>query len=97
MRIHCLTLALGQDLSHSLATALSVITALARLGAFQLQESTDTLPSERLTDVGDVLREASVASEFPRLITALAPVLVSNIGHVNLNGDRQVAEHPCRG
>jgi transcriptional regulator with XRE-family HTH domain len=58
--------------------------ALARLGAFHLQESTDTLPSERLTDVGDVLREAIVASEFPRLITALAPVLVSNIGRVNL-------------
>jgi len=58
--------------------------ALARLGALHLQESTDILPSERLSDVGDVIREAIVASEFPRLITALAPVLVRNADRINL-------------
>ena len=58
--------------------------ALARLGALHLVESTELLPSERLTGVGDVVREAIVASEFPRLITALGPVLVRNIDRVNL-------------
>ncbi len=58
--------------------------ALARLGAFQLQESTSVLPSERLSNVGDVVREAIVASEFPRLITALGPVVIRNIDNINL-------------
>jgi transcriptional regulator with XRE-family HTH domain len=58
--------------------------ALARLGALHLQESTDVLPSERLSNVNDVIREAIVASEFPRLITALGPVLVRNVDHLNL-------------
>ena len=42
------------------------------------------LPSERLSNVNDVVREAIVASEFPRLITALGPVLVRNVDHLNL-------------
>jgi transcriptional regulator with XRE-family HTH domain len=58
--------------------------SLARLGALHLQESTELLPSERLSNVSDVIREAIVASEFPRLITALAPVLVRNIDRINL-------------
>ena len=57
---------------------------LARLGALHLQESTGVLPSERLSNVGDAVREAIVAAESPRLITALAPVLVRNIDHINL-------------
>jgi transcriptional regulator with XRE-family HTH domain len=58
--------------------------ALARLGALHLQESSDVLPSERLSSVGDAVREALVTAESPRLITALAPVLVRNIDHINL-------------
>lgn len=51
--------------------------ALARFGALHL-------PSERLDDVGDVVREALVAPELPRLITAIAPVLVRNVDRLNL-------------
>lgn len=58
--------------------------ALARLGAVHLQESADVLPSERLTEVRDVVREALVAAEFPRSITALAPVLVRNVDRLRL-------------
>jgi transcriptional regulator with XRE-family HTH domain len=58
--------------------------ALARLGALHLQESTEALPSERLSGVSDVLREALVTPEFPRLITGLAPVLVRNVDRINL-------------
>jgi hypothetical protein len=58
--------------------------ALARLGALHLQESSDVLPSERLSEASDVIREAIVGSESPRLVTALAPVLVGNIDHLNL-------------
>jgi transcriptional regulator with XRE-family HTH domain len=62
--------------------------SLARLGALHLQESEDVLASERLSRLGDVVREALVASEFPRLITAVGPVLVRNIDRVNLQGLR---------
>lgn len=41
------------------------------------------LPSERLTRVTDVIREAIVAGEHPRLITAIAPVLVRNIDAIH--------------
>lgn len=58
--------------------------ALARIGALQLQESTDVLPSERLGDVSAVIREVIVASELPRQITALAPVLVTNVDRLHL-------------
>jgi len=58
--------------------------ALARLGALHLQESSAILPSERLTNAGAAVRETLVSAESPRLITALAPVLVLNIDHVNL-------------
>ena len=57
--------------------------ALARLGALHLQESTTVLPSERLSKVTDVIREAIVAGEHPRLITAIAPVLVRNIDAIH--------------
>lgn len=59
--------------------------ALARLGASHLGESTSVLPAERLMEAGDVLREALVTAESPRLIAALAPVLVLHIDSINLN------------
>lgn len=64
--------------------ASSIQNALARLGALHLQESADVLPSESLQQVGDVVRETLVTAEYPRLITALAPVLVRQIDRVNL-------------
>jgi transcriptional regulator with XRE-family HTH domain len=48
---------------------------LARLGAAQLQESPEVLPSERLEEAGAAIREALVIGT-PRLVTALAPALV---------------------
>ncbi len=57
---------------------------LARLGALHLKESVEVLPSERLEAVGDIVRETLVAAESPRLITALAPVLVRNADRINL-------------
>ena len=57
--------------------------ALARLGAIELRESGDVLPSERMADVNSVVREALLAGR-PRLIVALAPVIVLNIDKVNL-------------
>ncbi len=57
--------------------------ALARLGATHLQESSDVVPGERFQDLTNVLRE-TLAAASPRLITALAPVLVSNIDRLIL-------------
>jgi transcriptional regulator with XRE-family HTH domain len=56
---------------------------LARLGAPHLQERADVLPSERIEEVTAAVREA-LSEASPRLIAAIAPVLVSNIDHVNL-------------
>lgn len=56
--------------------------ALARLGALHLQERDDLLPIERLDEVNDVIREA-VVNGAPRLVTAIAPVLVRNANQVN--------------
>ncbi|HEX5660844.1 MAG TPA: helix-turn-helix transcriptional regulator [Polyangiales bacterium] len=53
--------------------------ALARLGAAHLRERDDVLPSERLREAETALREVLVAPESPRLLTALAPVLVENL------------------
>jgi len=58
--------------------------ALARLGALHLQESVQVLPSEHLEEVHDVVREAVIDSS-PRIITALAPVLVRNAERLNLD------------
>jgi transcriptional regulator with XRE-family HTH domain len=57
--------------------------ALAALGAGQLVERDDVLPTERLQDVSDVVRE-TLASAAPRLLTALGPVIVRHIDHINL-------------
>jgi transcriptional regulator with XRE-family HTH domain len=59
--------------------------ALARLGALHLQESTAVLPSEHLAKVTDVIREAIVAGEHPRLITAIGPVLVRHIDAIHVS------------
>jgi transcriptional regulator with XRE-family HTH domain len=58
--------------------------ALAQHGARHLQESIEILPSEELEDVASVVRETLVAGA-PRLVTALAPVLVRNADRLNLN------------
>jgi transcriptional regulator with XRE-family HTH domain len=58
--------------------------ALARLGATHLQESAEVVPNERRGQVTEVVREALVAGAHPRLITALAPVLVRNVDEINL-------------
>ena len=59
--------------------------ALARLGAIHLRHRSDVLPSERLDEAGDVVREVLLGAESPRHITSLAPVLVRNIDRINLN------------
>lgn len=59
--------------------------ALARLGAVHLQESERVLPSERFRRATDAIREA-LLSRAPRLITAIAPVLVCHADDVNLHG-----------
>ncbi|MBL0311238.1 MAG: helix-turn-helix transcriptional regulator [Holophagaceae bacterium] len=61
--------------------------ALARLGA-HLHERSTVLPSERLAEVGDVVREALLGAESARHTTSLAPVLVRNIDRINLNALR---------
>jgi transcriptional regulator with XRE-family HTH domain len=63
---------------------LRIQNALARLGASHVQESANVLPSEQLEDVHDVVREALVDGS-PRLVTALAPVLVDNAERLNLS------------
>lgn len=58
--------------------------ALARLGARHLRESREVLPSERLREVDSVLCEVLISAESPRLVTALAPVLVHNVEQAKL-------------
>jgi transcriptional regulator with XRE-family HTH domain len=58
--------------------------ALAAHGAHHLVEDPDLLPSENLTRVDAIVREALVSGENPRALTALAPVIISNIGQINL-------------
>jgi transcriptional regulator with XRE-family HTH domain len=58
--------------------------ALARLGARHLGESEEALPSNELERAQAVVREAIAVAGAPRLVTALAPVLVQNIERVSL-------------
>lgn len=58
---------------------------LARLGAAHLRESDADVPSDRLRDADVVVREVLLVPESPRLVTALAPVLVQNVDRLNLN------------
>jgi transcriptional regulator with XRE-family HTH domain len=55
---------------------------LARLGASELQE-TEALPSERVVDVNEAIRQTLLTGS-PRLVAALAPVLVRNANRVSL-------------
>ena len=57
--------------------------ALARLGATHLHESSEVLPRRELRDVGTAVREALIGGG-PRLVTALAPVIVSHVDRLNL-------------
>lgn len=50
--------------------------ALARLGAGQIGENRETLPSDRLKEVYDVAREILVSAQYPRLIPRLASVII---------------------
>jgi transcriptional regulator with XRE-family HTH domain len=59
--------------------------ALARMGARHLLENPDALPSERRDSATTAVRETLVLAEHPRLITALAPVIVQNIDALNLH------------
>jgi transcriptional regulator with XRE-family HTH domain len=65
-------------------TADELQNSLARLGAGQLFE-TEALPSERLQTASATVRETLVLAQHPRLITALAPVIVQNIDALNLH------------
>lgn len=58
--------------------------ALARLGAHQLQEQSDLVPSEDLDEPTEVVREVLIEGE-TRFLTALAPVLVSNIDRISFS------------
>lgn len=61
--------------------------ALVRLGARHLQERDDVLIGKELADVGNALHAALVSGE-PRLIAALAPVLVLHIDELNADAVR---------
>lgn len=63
--------------------------ALARLGAHGLREDPGTLPSSRLATARDAIREVLVSPDSPRLVAALAPVLVWNIDGLNLHALHQ--------
>jgi transcriptional regulator with XRE-family HTH domain len=58
--------------------------ALARLGADHLHESSAVLPGRDLEEIHDVVQQA-VLDGSPRLVTALAPVLIRNARAVNLS------------
>lgn len=62
----------------------SLQNTLSRLGASHLRESEDVLPSERLREAEAVLREVLIAPQSPRLLAALAPVLVENLALLQL-------------
>ncbi|MEZ4296309.1 MAG: helix-turn-helix transcriptional regulator [Polyangiaceae bacterium] len=57
--------------------------ALARLGATQLREMDGVLPTERVAELDDVIRETLFEGN-PRQLTALAPVIVRNIKQISL-------------
>jgi len=58
--------------------------ALAAHGASHLVEDPNLLPSENLTRIDSIVRETLVSGENPRTLTALAPVIINNIGQINL-------------
>jgi transcriptional regulator with XRE-family HTH domain len=58
---------------------------LARLGANHLLESPELVPGERVDSAATAIRDTLVLAKSPRLITALAPVLVQNIDAINVH------------
>lgn len=59
--------------------------ALARLGAGHLQENPNVLATERIKGVIEAVSETLATGKSPRLITALAPVIVHNANPGILN------------
>ena len=66
------------------AATAQVRRSLIRHGAANLVDDEKVLPSERLSDVKEVLKEVLIAAESPREVAALAPVLVQNAGQLSL-------------
>jgi len=64
-------------------SSLEIQNALARLGATHLHEAA-ILPSVALQEVNDVVREALLEGS-PRILTALAPVIVKHADKLNLS------------
>jgi len=58
--------------------------ALARQGASHLLESSELIPSERLKQAADVIRETLLSADSARQIAALAPVIVAHARNLNL-------------
>lgn len=58
--------------------------SLIRHGAVNLVDDENILPSERLADVKEVIKEVLIATESPREVAALAPVLVQNAGKLSV-------------
>ena len=57
--------------------------ALVRLGAAHLRDSVSASPAHDVAQPIDVIRDVLVEAESPRLVTALAPVLVQHIDDIN--------------
>lgn len=73
--------------------AAQVQNALARFGAKSLKEDSGAVPFESIKGAGAAILEALAAAENPRQVTAVAPVIVAQIGRINLDRLRlQVAE-----
>jgi transcriptional regulator with XRE-family HTH domain len=68
-------------------TSADLQNALVRLGGRHLQEHEAGFPTNALEDLATVLYETLVSGT-PRLITALAPVLVLHVDEINLNAVR---------
>ena len=58
---------------------------LERLGAAHLKGNEDILPTERIQNARDAIRETIATAKSPRLITALAPVIVNHSDPAVLN------------
>ena len=65
--------------------AAQVQNALARFGAKSLKEDPGAAPFESIKGAGAAVLEALATAENPRQITAVAPVIVAQIGRINLD------------
>lgn len=59
--------------------------AMVRLGATHLREDGETLPSENITHINDMVIETLLSPSSTRFVTGLAPLIVKNNEHMNLN------------